>query len=149
MKLIYYSCYSYEADDFKVVDNPNGRGDALDMPFRLYKAAECEGDFDDVPEFIMACWEVMDMPSCKNVDDIHKPYTLKHYDGTEVKVTPTKYFYGATNSCDGVYVVNNKYYIIKWSDVVWCPSFEDAFNEIAQKEAKFYLKGDKFDIVEK
>lgn len=126
MKLEYYSVYPYKAEDFK--RGHDECGSYYDMPFRLYHAATCEGIGNSISQFILDCWEVMDMPSCKGIDNIHQPYML---DG--INVIPTKHFYGATNSCDGVYVINNKYYIIDYScDVKEYSSFEEAFNIIAE-----------------
>lgn len=119
---IYYSMYPYTAEDFRVVEDPEGCGDAFDMPFRLYKAAECSGNDAHVLAFLHRCWEVMDRPDCKGVDDIHSPYEL---DG--VSVIPTKHFYGATNSRDGVYEVDNAFYVINY-DCEWrrFETFRDA-----------------------
>ena len=111
MKCVYYSYYPYESDDFKVVDAESHgcdwTGSAFDMPFRLYKAAVCDGEFSSAEDFVSACFEALDMPHYKGVIDFHKLFKL--YD---VHVSPTKHLYGATNSMDGVYLVNDIFYAV-------------------------------------
>lgn len=144
MKCIYYSTYPYKSEDFKVVQNPiNPRSDVYDMPLRLYKAAECiTADTDDTEAFLDNCWEVLDMPSIK-VETIYPKYTL---DG--VTVTPTKYFYGATNDCDGVYEVNDSFYVRKYGEWIKFPTIKEALDCIARTGINSrYLKGIDYEVI--
>lgn len=141
MECIYYSAYPYKAKDFKKVDAAKHgckwRGTAYQMPFRLYKAAICETTnvFTEV-EFVKQLWEVLDMPNYKGIEDITKKFTL---DGIEV--TPLEHFYGATNSNDGVYVINDHFYTIGMGGVKRHISWEDAFDWVFQEKGRTYLCG--------
>lgn len=110
MRLKYYSYYPYEDPEYKVVPRTPKKGDsnlskhAVDLAFRLYPAALCESMKEvDAITFVEHCFEAMDRPDAR-LDycpgDIS--YQDKNYD---VIVVPTEHFYGATNSNDGVYVV--------------------------------------------
>lgn len=144
MKCIYYSTYPYKSRDFKVVKDPrNPKSDALDMPLRLYKAAECIANItESIEVFLDNCWEVLDMPSIK-VETIYPKYTLD-----EVTVTPTKYFYGATNDCDGVYEVNDSFYVRKYGEWIKFPTIREALDCIARARINSgYLKGIDYEII--
>lgn len=140
MKSIYYSAYPYKAKDFKKVDaSEHGckwRGTALDMPFRLYKSAICETTkvLTEV-EFVNELWEVLDMPNYKGVKDITKKYKLN-----DINVIPLEHFYGATNSNDGVYVINNHFYTIATDGVKIHESWEDAFDAVYREKGRTYLR---------
>lgn len=106
MKCIYYSTYPWADPERKSVEDtrPDHSGSVWAQPFRLYKAAVCTTDRNfSVHKFLNTLFELLDMPE---VDDIHKPFTL-----IGIHVEPTKHLYGATNYSDGIYQVNDVYYV--------------------------------------
>jgi len=102
MKLEYFSCYPFN-DPKAITIRDEERGDLEGRPFRLYHAATCESiiDFKSEEDFVRACYEAMDRPDCR-IDDYKEgePYEDIEYG---VKVIPTKHFYGATNTMDGIF----------------------------------------------
>ena len=149
MKCVYYSKYPYKADDYKCVSgehftNKEGQswsGDAFDMPFRLYKAAECTNISHanrDVAEFIWASYEAMDCPYANNRNKHLRKYIFRN----GVRIMRTKHFYGATNELDGIFEVDKKFYVIKNSHIIEYSPFEweEAFHLI-RKDNPFYLRG--------
>lgn len=112
MELIYYSYYPYK-DPNKVLVKDEDENDLWGQPFRLYKAATCKSliDFQSEKDFVHACFEAMDCPEYR-IQDYEKgqPYKDEYYG---VEVTPTKYFYGATNSEDGVF-----YFPASWNSYI-------------------------------
>lgn len=149
MNCVYYSRYPYEADDFKVVDAEKygckWRGSAYDMPFRLYKAAICEGNYTNAVYMVKDLFEALDMPQYKGVKNCMKPFKLK-YSEKLIKVHPTKNYYGATNSMDGVYVIDEKYYIVRPDyKVKMYKTWRGAFMAIFKNNNYGFLKG--FDLI--
>ena len=140
MKLTYYSCYPYNDPKFKIVEDKDGN-DLFDLPFRLYRAANCHtmsANINSNEEFIMACYEAMDRPDAKGFNS-KKPYT-----DDDITVYPTKMFYGATNTRDGVYAVESpkcgptRYYIVTSDGVIECPNWYDAVLSIYLSKARDY-----------
>ena len=103
-RLTYYSKYPYERQGgCKYVSKEGEKSTYYDFPFQLYKAAECETTVESLSntQFVKNCFEAMDCPNYRNVEyDDSGNYLDKDYN---VKVSPTKHFYGATNSDDGIY----------------------------------------------
>lgn len=104
------------------------------LPLRVYLAAECESLIETtVEDFLWNCFEAMDRPDARFDLDLQKMpevYTDEFY---QVKVYPKKYFYGATNSLDGVYEVDGKYYTIDCvDDIIQHDSLKDAIDCIAE-----------------
>lgn len=111
MKCIYYSIYPYEDPEFEVIDDPRPGYEASDgykQPFRVYKAAACTTDteYASIEDFLNEIYEILDMPEYKGIEDRHKPFTID-----DIHVEPTKHLYGATNSIDGIYEMNGKFYV--------------------------------------
>lgn len=140
MKLIYYSYYPYKDSDFRIVEDEDGN-DLFDLPFRLYRAARCHTmsvNINSNEEFVMACFEAMDRPDARGFNP-KKPYT----DG-DITVYPTKDFYGATNTRDGVYAVESpkcgpiRYYIVSRDGVIERPNWYDAVLSIYLFKARDY-----------
>ena len=143
MKCIYYSKYPWQADDFKKVDAQkhgcNWSGDALDMPFRLYKAAEAESDHTSPFEMVEELFEAIDMPY---IEDKANPFKVT-YNGHEFSVTPTKHYYGATNEGDGIFEIDGVYYIMLADVTLRLEDWESAVKRVAKfgGNARHYLKG--------
>lgn len=148
MQLKYYSFYPYENPGYKLVHRKPKRNDcnlsksAVDLAFQLYPAAICETvDHErSISEFIADCWEAMDMPQYRTD---YNPGDVSYIDPVyHVKVIPTQHFYGATNSLDGVYVIDDVYYTIDSGEVVSYISLVEAINAIAWRwGADNYTKG--------
>lgn len=146
MKLKYYSWYPWKAEDYKrVTIPPKGNDDyertMLDMPFRLYLAATCEGESRSISEFISDCYEAMDRPDARFE---WVPSKGAYLDTTyNVLVTPTKHFYGATNSYDGIYEINNLYYATGWEGTKCFSDLKSAILFVAryQHQSEMFLKG--------
>lgn len=143
MKCIYYSKYPWQANDFKKVDAQkhgcNWSGDALDMPFRLYKAAVCESEHKDPFEMVDDLFEALDMPF---LDNRNEPFKVA-YNGLEFDVKPTKHYYGATNEADGVFEIDGIYYIVYSNVTLWFKDWESAVRRAAMFEnnSRYYLRG--------
>lgn len=140
MTLNYYSHYPYSDPEFKIVEDEDGN-DLYDLPFRLYRAAKCHtmsANINSNEEFVMACFEAMDMPDARGFN------SKKAYTDGDITVYPTKNFYGATNTRDGVYAVESpkcgptRYYIVTREGVIECPNWYDAVLSIYLSEAKGY-----------
>ena len=142
MKCIYYSKYSHAADDRKIVDAKthgcNWTGDAMDMPFRLYKAAECESDHENPVKMVEDLFDALDMP---RVDDKSKPF--KVFYNKEINVVPTKHYYGATNEVDGVYEIDGVYYVVFYDHIAKFYNWYSAVHKVAKfgRNASYYLRG--------
>lgn len=135
---VYYSHYPYEAKDFKVCKDPkNPRSDALDMPFRLYKAATCMPEKSmTLQNFLHAMWEGLDEAE-HTIDDIHTPFTIEG-----INVIPTEHLYGATNERDGIYIVAGKHYVRDYGEWLLFPTWEEAFDYVYYNSRHSeYLKG--------
>lgn len=139
MKLNYYSHYPYNDPEFKIIEDEDGN-DLFDLPFRLYRAAKCHtmsANINSNEEFVMACFEAMDCPDTRGFNP-RRSYT----DG-DITVYPTKNFYGATNTRDGVYAVESsqgstRYYVISRDGVIECPNWYDAVLSIYLFKARDY-----------
>ena len=142
MKCIYYSRYPYHANDFKKVDAKeygcDWTGDALDMPFRLYKAVEAEANTFSPKTMVEDLFEALDLPQ---VDDYHKPFNVFY--GHAFIVIPTKHYFGATNESDGVYEIDGQYYVICYDGIAQFSNWESAVRRVAMFEnnSRYYLRG--------
>ncbi len=139
MKLIYYSYYPYNDPEFKIVEDEDGN-DLYNLPFRLYRAATCHtmsANINSNEEFVMACFEAMDRPDARGFNP------KKSYTDGDITVYPTKDFYGATNTRDGVYAVESshgstRYYVISREGVIECHDWYNAVLSIYLFKAKGY-----------
>lgn len=134
MKAVYYSKYFDKREGgYSFVHKEGDISTYCNFPFQLYRAAVCKDLSDEryVPAFIRRCYEAMDMPGYRIGNYTHgEPYEDSDY---KVRVTPTKHFYEATNSYDGVFVIDNKYYVIGMEGIRSFQTWEAAVDFVFHK----------------
>lgn len=144
MIVTYYSCYPHKQKGFRaaVVNakdyTKKWSGDAIKLPFRLYKSARCVLNADVTEEYLVgACFDALDLPHWDRQDNSTEPY-----EDLGVRIYPTSHMYGCTNENDGIYSVNGHYYTINHSgDVARHDTWSDAFMTVYHEWGRHYLCG--------
>jgi hypothetical protein len=83
----------------------------------------------------------MDRPDVRMGLDLKKMPESYVDDYYQVKVYPKKHFYGATNTLDGIYVVDSKHYIVDDESVCECCSWENAVDVLWKMAYRHYTEG--------
>lgn len=127
MELKYFSSYPYAREDLKEIEPFDGHEALYDCKMTLNISAVCSSDIHTNPQqFVMDCFESLDMPEYRGYKG--KKFYDKEY---KISVAKKKHFYGATNWCDGVFVVNRMYFVVNYDGV---HSFDSLSNAV------FYLR---------